>query len=193
MSRKYHHGDLPAALLRASFDLLAECGAHRFSVAAVARRLGVSTAAPYRHFPTRDHLLAAVSTAAARDLTAEITARAEQAGDDPAARFAAAAAAYVAFAGRTGAGFDVIFAAGLEELHDHERTDATRALMTLLVDLAAATGPRPAQDTVRLVEEAVALAHGYTTLYRDGFFRRGPAMLDELGPLVTRAARKLID
>ncbi|WP_067500248.1 TetR/AcrR family transcriptional regulator [Actinoplanes sp. TFC3] len=191
--RKYHHGDLPAALIRAGFEVLADCGLQRFSVAAVARRLGVSTAAPYRHFPDRDHLLAAVSAAAATALAADISTAAGQAGSDPGDRFAAAGAAYVAFVSRTGAGFDVIFAAGLKELADRTRSDATRALMTVLVDLAAATGARPAADSLRLVEETVALAHGYTALYRDGFFRRRPGMLAELAPMVTRAARKLID
>src|SRR4051812_3129344 len=103
--RGYHHGDLRAALIRASFELLAEGGLQRFSVAAVARRLGVSSAAPYRHFPDRAHLLGAVSAEAARDLRAAIAAAADAAGCDPAARLAAAADAYVRYVVRTGAGF----------------------------------------------------------------------------------------
>jgi len=111
--RGYHHGDLRAKLIEASFDLLAECGLQRFSVAAVARRLGVSSAAPYRHFPDRAHLLAAVSAVAARDLRAAIVAAADAAGPEPGARLAAAAGAYVRYVGRTGAGFHVIFATEL--------------------------------------------------------------------------------
>ena len=66
----YHHGDLRAALIRTSFELLAECGLSKFSVAAVARRLGVSSAAPYRHFPDRDALLQAVTAEAFRQFNA---------------------------------------------------------------------------------------------------------------------------
>ncbi|MCM3925486.1 TetR/AcrR family transcriptional regulator, partial [Frankia sp. AiPs1] len=55
----YHHGDLAAALVDGALDLIAEGGLAAFSVAAVARRVGVSSAAPYRHFPDRDSLLAA--------------------------------------------------------------------------------------------------------------------------------------
>ncbi|GAA2581324.1 TetR/AcrR family transcriptional regulator [Winogradskya consettensis] len=187
--RKYHHGDLCAALVRTSFEVLAESGLRGFSVARVARRLGVSAAAPYRHFAGRDHLLAAVSERAARELTACVESAAAAAGPDPAGRFAAAAGAYVAFVSRTGAGFDVIFAPGLSEVDDDNRVEATRALMTLLVDLAAATAPRPAAESLRLVEESVALAHGYTTLLRDGFFHRSQ---EELVSHVTGAARKLI-
>ena len=168
----YHHGDLRAALIEASFESLAESGLQGFSVAAVARRLGVSSAAPYRHFPDRDHLLGAVSSAAARDLRAEIVAAADAAGADAGDRLAAVAGAYVKFVTRTGAGITVIFAAGLSELADEERRERTRALMTTIVDLAEAAGPGSYQEVIRLVEATIAVAHGYTSLLFDGFFAR---------------------
>jgi len=166
----YHHGELRAALIEASFDSLAECGLQRFSVAAVARRLGVSSAAPYRHFPDRDHLLSAVSAVAARDLREAILAAADAAGVDPVDRLAAVAGAYVLYVARTGAGFQVIFAAGLSGLADEQRREHTRALMTTLLDLAVAVEPSSYQEVLHLIEEIVAVAHGYTTLLTDGFF-----------------------
>jgi len=57
----YHHGDLRAALLREGHALLAERGSDAFSLNELARRVGVSTAAPYRHFPDRDHLIDAIA------------------------------------------------------------------------------------------------------------------------------------
>jgi AcrR family transcriptional regulator len=189
--RGYHHGDLRAALIQASFDLLAECGPQRFSVAAVARRLGVSTAAPYRHFPDRDHLLGAVSAAAARDLRAAIVVAADAAGRDPGARLAAAAGAYVRYVVRTGAGFHVIYATELYRLPDDARREQTRALMTTLVELATATGSRSYQEAVRLVEATVAVAHGYASLYADGFFGRNPTTVDDIAARATEAAAAL--
>lgn len=53
----YHHGALREALLEAGRELLAERGAHAFSLSEIARRVGVSTAAPYRHFADRDALI----------------------------------------------------------------------------------------------------------------------------------------
>ena len=50
----------------------------------MARRLGVSTAAPYRHFPDRDHLMAAVATQAAVELAEEFGRAVADAGSDPA-------------------------------------------------------------------------------------------------------------
>jgi AcrR family transcriptional regulator len=187
--RGYHHGDLAAALVGASFELLAECGLQRFSVAAVARRLGVSSAAPYRHFPDRDHLLGAVSATAARALRAAITDAAGAACPDPAARLAAAAAAYVRYVVRTGAGFHVIYAAELYALADDARREQTRALMTTLLELATATGPSSYQEAVRLVEATIAVAHGYTSLYADGFFARNATTVDDIA---TRAAAAVV-
>jgi AcrR family transcriptional regulator len=190
--RKYHHGDLRAALIEASFDLLAEGGLQRFSVAAVARRLGVSSAAPYRHFPDRDHLLSAISATAARDLRAAITAAADAAGTDPADRLAAVAGAYVRYVVRTGAGFHVIYAADLYRVPDDARREQTRALMTTLFDLATATGAPSYEEDVLLVEATIAVAHGYASLFADGFFARNAGTVDAIAARAVQAARALL-
>ncbi|WP_229076313.1 TetR/AcrR family transcriptional regulator [Actinoplanes sp. DH11] len=190
--RSYHHGDLRTALIEASFDMLAECGLKKFSVAAVARRLQVSSAAPYRHFAGRDHLLSAVSAAAAETLRAEIVAAADAAGTDPAGRLAAAAGAYVRYVARTGAGFHVIFAAELYAVADDARRERTRALISTLLDLAAATGAGSYAETVRLVEATIAVAHGYTSLHADGFFNRGGDTVDDIAARAVGAARALM-
>src|SRR5205823_3626766 len=64
----YHHGDLPAALLRAAGRTLEKQGIGALSLRATARRAGVSHNAPYRHFPDREALLAALAAAAAWSL-----------------------------------------------------------------------------------------------------------------------------
>ncbi len=53
----YHHGDLKEVMVQASYDLLSENGADKFSLADVCRCAGVSTAAPYKHFRDRDEVL----------------------------------------------------------------------------------------------------------------------------------------
>ena len=59
--RSYHHGDLHSALIIAAAELIEESGSMNFSMADAARKAGVSTAAPYRHFRDKDDLLDAVS------------------------------------------------------------------------------------------------------------------------------------
>src|SRR5262245_33454677 len=57
--RPYHHGDLRRVLIDAAFELVGEGGAEAVSVREAARRAGVSPGAPFRHFASRDALLAA--------------------------------------------------------------------------------------------------------------------------------------
>ncbi|MGO8799304.1 MAG: TetR/AcrR family transcriptional regulator [Roseiarcus sp.] len=59
--RRYHHGNLAAALVEAALTLLDETQDWAFSLREVARRAGVSHNAPYKHFPEKRDLLAAVA------------------------------------------------------------------------------------------------------------------------------------
>jgi AcrR family transcriptional regulator len=58
----YHHGDLKRALTDAALQLVQEKGPKGFTLREVARRAGVSAAAPYRHFADKAQLLAAAAT-----------------------------------------------------------------------------------------------------------------------------------
>lgn len=69
----YHHGDLRQALLQAAFVKVEQEGFETVSLAALARALGVSQAAPYRHFPDRDALLAAIAEEAFKTFYASLT------------------------------------------------------------------------------------------------------------------------
>ncbi len=62
MQKTYHHGDLPAALRTATAELVTEKGPSGFSLREVARRAGVSHAAPAHHFGDAEGLLTSVAT-----------------------------------------------------------------------------------------------------------------------------------
>ena len=64
----YHHGDLRRALLAEASELARSGGPDAVTLREVARRLGVSPAAIYRHFPDRDALLGKVARIARREL-----------------------------------------------------------------------------------------------------------------------------
>src|SRR3954465_4440649 len=86
--RGYHHGSLREALIAATLDLLEEGGPEQVTVREAAKRAGVSSGAPFRHFPTRTALLTAVAEEAMGRFRAEITASLELAeAADPLARF----------------------------------------------------------------------------------------------------------
>src|ERR1700741_2439858 len=71
----YHHGDLRDALVQAAQRILETDGLAALSLRAVARRAGVSPAAPYHHFPDKQALLDAVAERGFDALTAAMTIR----------------------------------------------------------------------------------------------------------------------
>jgi AcrR family transcriptional regulator len=108
-AKAYHHGDLRRALVSAGLDLAAERRLEDFSLREVARRAGVSTAAPYWHFPDRDALLAAIGAeCAARWLQAMRDAVKALGSDDSLRRLQATGVAHVRFAVENPAHFRVM-------------------------------------------------------------------------------------
>src|SRR5258708_33977258 len=71
-TRSYHHGDLRNALLVAARSILEEETLAELSLRAVARRAGVSHAAPYRHFPNHEAVLAELAMEGFGEFRAEI-------------------------------------------------------------------------------------------------------------------------
>ena len=166
----YHHGDLRAALIDAGTELVAEGGLAALSVAEAARRTGVSAAAPYRHFPGRQEFVVAVAARAARDLDTAMRDAADAAGDDPAEAIAAAAQAYVRFAGIRRAGFDVVFAPELRGVHDAELREAGRAVSDIVLLRAIEATGGDAQAAVGFVPQFMVVVHGAASMHRIGIF-----------------------
>lgn len=81
MSTTYHHGDLPTALRAATAELVAEKGSSGFSLREVARRAGVSHAAPAHHFGDAQGMLTSVAAEGFAKLTEAMTEAAEGATD----------------------------------------------------------------------------------------------------------------
>ncbi|MBV1933294.1 MAG: TetR/AcrR family transcriptional regulator [Parvibaculaceae bacterium] len=61
-SKSYHHGDLREALIKTAMEMVEQQGAETVTFSALAKKLGVSQAAPYRHFSDRDALLTILAT-----------------------------------------------------------------------------------------------------------------------------------
>lgn len=97
--RAYHHGDLRNALLDAGRAILEEESLAALSLRAVARKAGVSHAAPYRHFPNHEALLVELAKEGFVELRNGIAA-AVSASDAEADRIAKIGAAYMRFVAR---------------------------------------------------------------------------------------------
>jgi len=164
--KPYHHGNLRKALLEASLDLIRDAGVGEFTLREVARRAGVSHAAPYRHFREKADLLAAIAEDGFNRLTAAMRASAAK-SQDPFGRLQNAGIAYVNFAQEQPQHFLVMFAADLDEkLHPSAKEAATRCFAELLALVTACQQPRTRNamppETIALV--AWAQVHGIAEL-----------------------------
>jgi len=188
---RYHHGDLRPALVDAAIAVISERGVRGFSMAEASRRLGVTTAAPYRHFADREELLAAV---AARGLTvwAAMLAGAAEAADTPATRLAAMAGTYVRFAARHRPLFDTLFSSGLDKSRHPELQRAWEPVDALLtgVVLEVCDGDPAAAEA--LADAIEASAHGYAMLLTDGEYGQGDDAVNATAEKAIASARALI-
>jgi len=175
--KPYHHGDLRRALVEAAMQLVGEGGMDAVSVREAARRAGVSPGAPFRHFPSRDALLQAVAEEAQRRFRAGIeTALAAAPADDPLGRFRALGLAYLRWAMRNPAHFEVISS---RRLFDHDaaaaisRDNAELIALTerTLADAFAARQLRTA-DLKQVQIAGRALVYGFARMNIDGHFPR---------------------
>src|SRR5260370_11993693 len=159
----YHHGDLRAALARAAIEVLEESGETELSLRAVARRGGVSPAAPYRHYAEREALVSAVAAVGYREL-AERLAAAHPSPSTP-AQLASVAIAYVQFALDRPALFRIMFTEPCDRDND-ERVAATAAVSEYVRKIVERTFPQPDADA--LATAIWALVHGLAFLHLHG-------------------------
>src|SRR5579872_1580579 len=125
----YHHGDLRAAMVRAAMDSLEEGGESGLSLRAVARRAGVSPAAPYRHYADREALVSAVAALGYRELAERLAAA--HPSPSTAEQLTSVAVAYVQFALERPALFRMMFGEPCDRDND-ERIAATAAVTLYL-------------------------------------------------------------
>jgi AcrR family transcriptional regulator len=183
--RPYHHGHLRATLLAEAERTLSEEGIEALSLRDLARRAGVSHAAPRRHFADRQALLDALAEAGFTRLAGEVRAAIDDADRDyPArlrrdypARLRAAATAYVRFAARDAALTELMFAAKNAAGSSGPREAAAR-LFTIIGDLIEQgqhAGALPPGDPHRLQLLFGATLQGIATLVTSGRIPPGQA------------------
>jgi AcrR family transcriptional regulator len=187
---RYHHGDLRAALVDAAIVLIAERGLNGFSLAEASRRVGVTTAAPYRHFADREELLAAVAVRGVHTFAAMATAEAD-ATAIPERRLAGIAAAYVRFAAEHRALFDTLFSAGIDKSRYPELQRAWEPVDALLAEVRQLCDGDDSAAAA-LTAAAEATAHGHAMLLIDGEYGQGPAAVQAAAERAARATLALI-
>ena len=186
----YHHGDLRRALLDAAAEAINEDGPASLSLRALARRAGVSHAAPTHHFGDKAGLLTALAVEG-YDLLADELIEAWSASHS----FLEQGVAYIRFALRHRAHFEVMFRPDHYHADDPDviaaRNRAGHALYAGVADRPAPTpSPQgnPGETQPAGIREAGlaawSIAHGFATLWVSGAFPDLPGDPDEIARAV---------
>lgn len=146
---RYHHGDLPAALVAAGLDLARDGGPAAIGLREVTRAVGVTPNAAYRHFADRAALVLAVAARAQQQVAHAMEARMAQADSEPdparraLARLRAVGLAYIDFAIHEPGWFQLAFHSHKDLAHtapedgEQEGAPPFQVLVTALDDLVS--------------------------------------------------------
>jgi AcrR family transcriptional regulator len=161
--KPYHHGDLRLALLVAAEAELAEKGVEGFSLRQVAKKAGVSHAAPAHHFGDAKGLLTALAAEGYARFLAAQAAREEQAAPDASSQLMAAGLGYVDFALTRPALFRLLFGSDRPDYADPSLAQAADAAFLHLEQQIHACGGDQSDLTA-----VWALTHGLADLLAAG-------------------------
>ncbi|MEM9035471.1 MAG: TetR/AcrR family transcriptional regulator [Actinomycetota bacterium] len=196
-SSTYHHGDLPNALRAATAELIGEVGPTAFSLREVARRAGVSHAAPAHHFRDKGGLILAVAIEGFERLSDALGSDDILAIDDPVDRLAAQGRAYVEVAVGNPGHFAVMFRPELYP--DRDTGDAGAVAFGRLTDTITLIRDQLAPDldvmkgamfVWSMVQGLVGLS---AVLGEDGKFEVGDESLEaEIGELIEQMSHMAV-
>lgn len=178
----YHHGNLQAALLNAGLELLERgCTCADLALREVAREVGVSPAAVYRHYASKEALLTAMAIEGFQRLTAAQIEPVSNKIVTP-VRFADMGRAYVRFAVRNPALFRLMFSDQIDSSRDAALMFAIEPLTANIEDaVARLAGPRFSSAMRRKAAlRAWSLVHGLSMLLIDGQLRIAHSEVDRM-------------
>lgn len=174
--KAYHHGDLRAAAIETGLALLETRTADDLGLREIARTVGVSATALYRHFPDKKALMTALAGEGLRRLSEVQHEAAERAGGGKAG-FAATGAAYVRFALANPALFRLIFANPDMDSAALAHEDSAMAFLKENARAAAATH---GGDAEVIAIHAWSCAHGLAMLMLDRQIPADDAIIDRV-------------
>ena len=171
-SRAYHHGNLREAMVAAALDLIATAGANGFTLAEVARAVGVSGAAPYRHFKDRNALVAEIARQGFDKFAESLFTAWNDGQPHPVAAIEAVARAYLGFARREPAFYAAMFEPGFaldEDASLLASSERAFGVMRLAADAATRAMPAAGRPPALMVALHIwSMAHGVASLFIEG-------------------------
>jgi AcrR family transcriptional regulator len=195
----YHHGDLRAGLVEAARALVETNGPERLSLSDACRAAGVSTAAPYRHFPDKAALLLAVALGGMERHAGAMTTAAARHPVGSTEAVAAIGRAYVDFALREPGVFQLMFSLTRGHSEDPALVATGEATFGIvLAQIAARRGRAPDDPSVVLTGFSLwTFVHGLSFLLIDDKLGKSAKFdldsLVDVDALLADAARRFLD
>ncbi|MFN4130081.1 MAG: TetR/AcrR family transcriptional regulator [Paracoccaceae bacterium] len=172
-NKPYHHGDLARTLVETAAAMIEESGPEAVSVREVAKRAEVSPGAPFRHFASREALLAAVAGQAMERLSDAVIAAQALTDSDPLGQIQAIGLAYLSWARANPEHFKVVSQRNLVDLDARakELNDDIRNRMIGLLAMARETNEmRQDLNPATVLLSCRATVYGLARMYVDGHF-----------------------
>ena len=191
----YHHGNLRRELLDRAAHVIAKQGIESLSLRALAQDLGVSHAAPARHFKDKADLLCALATEGHNKLADYVLLAAEAAGSDPLERYAALGRAFVRFSLEYPAYYQATRHPEVAAHADKELKNASRRRMEMTADAAReaqAAGWLQGESLQDAVTFSLAAVRGVAALLGDPLYLQSLGDVDQ-DALIERMVRLIID
>lgn len=174
--KRYHHGDLRRVLAEAALNLATEEGSWDFSLRDVARRAGVSHAAPYRHYGSKRELMAEIAAQGFEALRNSLEAAAETGQESPSGQLARTGAAYVRFGLGQPALYRLMFGPSLVTDRPARLHEAASSAFGVLRRVMLSCWTGDSGDAAGIEQQALlawAQVHGITMLALDGWLEKG--------------------
>jgi AcrR family transcriptional regulator len=163
----YHHGNLKEVLLKVAISLLIEYGPGELSLRKVAKKAGVSHAAPYRHFNSKNALLAAIAQQGFIALEAQISLIAQKFYDHPQKQLIETCVVYVEFVMQSPEIAQLMFGGYIDITSDKallEASDNTLASLIGVMQKGSQYGLYIKHDHQALTLVVRSLVHGFAML-----------------------------
>jgi len=190
-ANSYHHGNLRQALLDAAVVAIRESGPENLSLRAIARRVGVSQTAPYRHFADKNDLLAELARQAFDDINDVITQYTES-GNTASERLEQAAIAYLHYAIINPEKYRLVFGNHVQNRFDYSNlvTSGRRCFESFLtlMNTGIKNGEFIDSEPMTLSNTIWSAIHGFAFLCIDGTFDRLEQPLSQDQMIAAQAA-----
>jgi AcrR family transcriptional regulator len=185
----YHHGDLRRALIAESTAMIRKHGVEALNLRVLAKRLKVSSGAPYHHFASRSALLDAIAQEGFELLQQGMVSSRDTA-KGAGQRLQAIGMAYVQFAVSHPGHFRVMFRAEVRASNEPALSKASEnsfGLLCQVIEECQRDGEAPQVDPKLLALTAWSLVHGVATLWVDGALPSKPVEIDpiQMAPMVS--------